>query len=173
MRLDCHAEAVGEPLGRHAQMHFALPEQLQFRHLGVLHKGERAILFAKLGERAGEPHLVLSVLDANSDALGRRRSGGNRGGRRRGPSAKRSPVARLSRRAKAMVSPSSARATFEDTAPMSRARPPMRSSTPWELTTVAPSTKALRSTRASDNLPPCAVWIVRSACARAGPLSSI
>ena len=72
----------------------------------------------------------------------------------------RSPVARSSNRAKATVSPSSARVSFEDMAPISRANPPMRSSTPRELT-VAPSAKAPRSTRASDSLPPCAVWIVR------------
>ena len=50
VRLDGYAEAVGEPLGGHAQVHFALSEQLQFRHLGVLDIGERAILFAKLGQ---------------------------------------------------------------------------------------------------------------------------
>ena len=53
-----------------------------------------------------------------------------------------------------MVSPSSARPTFDDVAPISRARPPMRSSIPRELITVAPSAKAPRSTRANDSLPP-------------------
>ena len=65
-------------------MHLALPEQLQFRHLGVLDIRERAILFAKLGERAREPDLVLPVLDANGDPLSRGRSGGRGRGRRRG-----------------------------------------------------------------------------------------
>src|SRR6202042_3703882 len=44
------------------------------------------------------------------------------------PSPMRSPVARSSNRAKATVSPSSARVSFEDIAPISRANPPMRSS---------------------------------------------
>ncbi len=48
----------------------------------------------------------------------------------------------------------------------------MRSSTPCELITVAPSAKAPRNTRDSDSLPPCAVWTVRMTWASAGPLSS-
>ena len=48
----------------------------------------------------------------------------------------------------------------------------MRSSTPRELMTVAPSANAPRNTRDSDSLPPWAVWMVRITCASAGPLSS-
>ena len=83
-RLDGHAETVGEALGGHAQVHLALPEKLQFRHLSVLNIRERAILFAELGQRAGEPDLVLSVLDANGDPLSCGRSGEHDRGRRRG-----------------------------------------------------------------------------------------
>ncbi len=46
----------------------------------------------------------------------------------------------------------------------------MRSSPPPEPVTVAPSAKAPRSTRASDNLPPCAVWIVRTHLGERRPL---
>ena len=67
------------------------------------------------------------------------------------------------------MSPSSARGSLVETAPISRATPAMRSSPPRDPATVAPSAKAPRSTRASDNLPPCAVWIVRTICASGGP----
>ena len=46
LRLDGHAEAIGEALGRHAQMHLALSVELHFGHLGVLDEGKRAILLA-------------------------------------------------------------------------------------------------------------------------------
>ena len=81
VRLDGYAEAVGEPLGGHAQVHFALPEQLQFRHLRVLDIRQRPVLFAKFGQRAGEPNLVLSILDADGDFLSCRRSASRRAGR--------------------------------------------------------------------------------------------
>ena len=48
----------------------------------------------------------------------------------------------------------------------------MRSSPPREQATVAPSAKAPRSTRATDNLPPWAVWMVRTTWASAGPASA-
>src|ERR1700722_19290221 len=78
VRLDGYAEAVGEPLGGHAQVHLALPEQLQFRHLGVLDIRQPAVLIAEFGQRAGEPNLVLSILDADGDSLSCRRSASRR-----------------------------------------------------------------------------------------------
>src|SRR3984957_13747199 len=137
-------------------MHFTLTEQLQFRHLGILHVRQRAVLFAKFGQRAGEPNFVLSIFDADGDSLSCGRSAGRRAERGSG-----SPVSDAIaggegfKGAKGTGSPSPGRGRFDDIAPISRANPPMRSSTSRELTTVAPSAKAPRSTRASDSLPPC------------------
>ncbi len=43
MCLDCHAKAVRQPLGCDPQVHFPLPMELQFGHLGVLHEGEGVV----------------------------------------------------------------------------------------------------------------------------------
>ena len=115
LRLDRHAEPVGEPLGRSRANAFRPARTASFRtSRRPGHKESARSSSQSLASALASLHLVLAVLDANGEALSRRRSGWDRrrAPARSRPSAKRSPVARSSSRAKATVSPSSARVDF-------------------------------------------------------------
>ena len=81
---DLHAEAVVEPFDRHSEMHLALAIELHFARFLVLDVAERGILLGELGERGGDAHLVLAVLDMDCDGLGGRRRRNLDGRRGRG-----------------------------------------------------------------------------------------
>ena len=139
--------------------------------LGSCTKVERGVLLGELGERRGDPHLVLAVLDVDGDRLGRRRRRDG-SGRRSGavlPSAKRSPVATLPAAGKRPCRPLRRARIFDDIAPISRMQTGDALLAAARADDCAPSAKAPRSTRASDNLPPWAVWMVRTTWASGGP----
>ena len=73
MNLDRHAEARSETLQRHAQMHFALAEQLDLGEFLIVHVDQRRIFVDELRDGAGEFHLVLAVLHFKRDGVHRLR----------------------------------------------------------------------------------------------------
>ena len=71
VNLDRHAEARSETLQRHAQMHFALAEQLDLGEFLIVHVDQRRIFIDELRDGDGEFHLVLAVLHFQRDRVHR------------------------------------------------------------------------------------------------------
>ena len=67
-----HRETIGEMLGRNAQMHFALAPDHHLVAFGIVHDGQRGILFRQLGERRAELDVVLALLGVHRDGEHRR-----------------------------------------------------------------------------------------------------
>ena len=70
--LDRDAEAIGEPLGRDAQVHLALAPQHDFVRLGIVDHRDRGVLVDQLGERLAELDVVLALLGRDRDGEHRR-----------------------------------------------------------------------------------------------------
>ena len=67
-----HGKAIGEPLGRHAQVHFALAPDHHLVVLRIVHDGERGVLLGEFGEGRAELDVVLALLGLHGDGEHRR-----------------------------------------------------------------------------------------------------
>ena len=80
------AEAIAEPLGGNAQMHFALSPHDNFVGLGIVLHDQRGIFIDQLGERLTELDVVLALLGGNRERQHRRGYAKCDNGGMRGPS---------------------------------------------------------------------------------------
>src|SRR5215467_4937099 len=66
------AEAIGQPLGGHAQLHLALPPYHHLVRLGVVDDADRGVFLEQLAERLPKLDVVLALLGSDRDGEHRR-----------------------------------------------------------------------------------------------------
>ncbi len=156
MRGDLDAEAVAQPLARHAQMHLALAPQHGVVGLGVHHDAERRILLVQPGKGLAELDVVLAVGGGDRDREHRRRRLRGEQRSRRGLAARdrvagldrvdlgeRNRVAGFGRGTLGIVGAVDGEDAGDAAAP------------PEADCSVAPSSRWPASNRVSDSFPPC------------------
>ena len=166
---DRHGVTVAEPFGGDAQVHLALAPHHHFVDVGIVHDRERRIFLGELGEGRAELDVVLAFLRRDRD----RRAPADKAPRRRAPDAAacRSKACRRSWRGRACRTRRSRRPPpaprFSNCGPCGLNTPDTRPASRSGVLKVVPSPAFPVNTRATDILPPCAVWKVLSTSATA------